>query len=286
MKEFNNKIVVVTGAASGMGQALAVQLSDLGCNLALCDINEKGLQNTLGMIKNKKVKVTTHYLDVSNREEFFKYADEVAKIHGGIDMVINNAGGVILSPLETITYEGFKWQMDTNFWSVVNGTQAFLPYLRKRKEGHLVNLSSIYGIMPGINVGAYNASKYAVKGFNECLAAELRNTSIKVTSIHPGGIKTAFARDAKFERCLDPFITKPAMIYIHDNWRFITTAEKAAAIIIKGIRKEKKKVLVGPDAKVFDWIARTFPGAIGPLVLLAENFYTNRYKKWVKKGKI
>ena len=147
MKILKNKTAAVTGAASGIGRMLAVNLANEGCNLALADIDASGLQETAKLIGDR-VKVTTHIVDVSRREQVFQYSNEAAGYHGGVDLIINNAGVCVGDFLDTIPLEDFEWLMGINFWGVVYGTMAFLPHLKKRPEGHVVNISSINGIMP------------------------------------------------------------------------------------------------------------------------------------------
>ena len=166
MKILNNKTAAITGAASGIGRMLAVNLAKEGCGLALSDINAPALQETAKLIGNR-VKVTTHVLDVSQREQVFRYADEAAESHGGVDLIINNAGVSVGDFLETIPLEDFEWLMGIDFWGVVYGTMAFLPHLKKRPEGHIVNISSINGILPNPNNGPYCCAKFAVKGYTK-----------------------------------------------------------------------------------------------------------------------
>lgn len=258
MKEFRNKVVAVTGAASGIGRMLAVKLAEEGCEVAISDINEDGLNETKKMVEDRGAIVSAHIVDVADREQVYRFADDVVKHHGGVDMIINNAGVSVAESVEDIKYEDFEWLFGINFWGVVYGSKAFLPYLKKRPEGHIVNISSINGIITWPNHSPYCAAKFAVKGFTEVLLQEMRETTIRVSCVHPGGIKTNIARNTRFYK-------SPGNQTSHDDAvkRFDkiarTTAEKAAEKIIAGIRKDKRRIMVGLDAHIMDWLTRLFP---------------------------
>ncbi len=259
MKILSDKVVVLTGAASGIGRALAKALAEKGCHLAISDINKEGLMDTAGLIAGEKVKVSTHVVDVANRQQVYDYAQDVMKEHGRVHIVINNAGVCVADSLESVSYEDFEWLMGINFWGVVYGTKAFLPYLKKQGEAHIVNISSINGILPNPYNGPYCAAKFAVKGFTETLSQELRGTSVKVSVVHPGGIKTNIVRNARFYRVANPQKTKQDVVDLFDRFIFKTTAEDAADVIITGIRRNKQRIMVGKDAIVMDALTRLFP---------------------------
>ena len=278
MKILKNKTAAVTGAASGIGRMLAVNLASEGCNLALADINASGLQETAELVGDR-VKVTTHIVDVSRREQVFQYADETAERHGGVDLIINNAGVAVGDFLETIPLEDFEWLMGINFWGVVYGTMAFLPHLKKRPEGHIVNISSINGIIPNPNNGPYCAAKFAVKGYTETLAQEMHKTGIHVSCVHPGGIKTNIARNARVNRAMFN-LTREKGENIYEEVVFRTTADDAAKIIISGIRRNKRRILVGADAKAIDLFTRLFPVTA---VTLSNMFSMRTARKYANK---
>jgi NAD(P)-dependent dehydrogenase (short-subunit alcohol dehydrogenase family) len=278
MKILKNKTAAVTGAASGIGRMLAVNLASEGCNLALADINASGLQETAEFVGDR-VKVTTHIVDVSRREQVFQYADETAERHGGVDLIINNAGVAVGDFLETIPLEDFEWLMGINFWGVVYGTMAFLPHLKKRPEGHIVNISSINGIIPNPNNGPYCAAKFAVKGYTETLAQEMHKTGIHVSCVHPGGIKTNIARNARVNRAMFN-LTREKGENIYEDVVFRTTADDAAKIIISGIRRNKRRILVGADAKAIDLFTRFFPVTA---VTLSNMFSMRTARKYANK---
>jgi len=278
MKILKNKTAAVTGAASGIGRMLAVNLASEGCNLALADINASGLQETAELVGDR-VKVTTHIVDVSRRKQVFQYADETAERHGGVDLIINNAGVAVGDFLETIPLEDFEWLMGINFWGVVYGTMAFLPHLKKRPEGHIVNISSINGIIPNPNNGPYCAAKFAVKGYTETLAQEMHKTGIHVSCVHPGGIKTNIARNARVNRAMFN-LTREKGENIYEEVVFRTTADDAAKIIISGIRRNKRRILVGADAKAIDLFTRFFPVTA---VTLSNMFSMRTARKYANK---
>jgi NADP-dependent 3-hydroxy acid dehydrogenase YdfG len=257
MKNLVNKVAAVTGAASGIGRALAVNLAAEGCCLALADIDEAGLQEMSELV-GAKVKVSTHRVDVSDRYQVFRFAEETGRIHGGVDLIINNAGVALGDFLESVPLEDFEWLMGINFWGVVYGTMAFLPFLKKRTEGHVVNISSINGILPNPNNGPYCSAKFAVKGYTETLAQEMHGSTICVSCVHPGGIKTNIARNTRFNRAMYS-LSKEKSISLYEEELFKTTSDEAARIIIKGIKLGKRRIMVGTDAKVLDFITRLFP---------------------------
>ncbi len=258
MTELSGKVVVVTGAGSGIGRALALALADKQCRLALSDIDESSLEATAALLP-ASTKYSLHQLDVASRGGVTRFADEVMQAHGEVHVLINNAGVTLIDRAESAAIEDFEWVMNINFWGVVYGTKAFLPHLRQAKEAHIVNISSLFGLMAMPLQSAYNASKFAVRGFTESLKMELSASAIKVSCVHPGGIKTAITRNARVaEEELDESREK-----LNADFDSIagTTAESAAAQIIRGIEKNKRRILIGKDAKVADWLVRHFPSS-------------------------
>ena len=258
MKHLSGKVVVITGAGSGIGRALAIRLAKEGCHLALSDIDTTRLQETGTLVSAFKVKVSCHQVDVSNKNQMYAHADEVAKTHGRVDMIINNAGVSVTDSVANVSYEDFEWLMGINFWGVVYGTKAFLPHLKKQVEGHVVNISSVNGFSPWPNHSPYCSSKFAVKGFTESLLQECDGSSIRVSCVHPGGIKTNIARNSRFHEAANKGIDKEAAVKFFDNKLAKTTADKAADIIVRGIQKNKRRILVGQDAFILDWMHRLF----------------------------
>jgi len=283
MKVLTDKTAAITGAASGIGRMLAVNLANQRCNLAIADIDEAGLNETAALIGDQ-VKVSTHIVDVSKREQVFRFAEEASLHHGGVDIIINNAGVALGDFLETVPLEDFEWLMGINFWGVVYGTMAFLPYLRKRPEGHVINISSLNGIMPNPNNGPYCAAKFAVKGYTETLAQELHGTNIKVSCVHPGGIKTNIAHNARFN-CSMYSLSREKAICLYEDELFWTTADEAARVIISGIKRNKRRILIGIDAKLLDLITRFFPVTAVTLSALFSRFIARTYARKELKEK-
>ena len=269
MKNFKNKVAAITGAASGMGRELAVELAQRGCHVALSDVNEAGLAETAALVRQHGVKVSTTKLDVAHREAVNAWADQVAAEFGQVNLVFNNAGVALGATLDKVKPADFEWIMGINFWGVVWGTQAFLPHLKKSGEGHVVNTSSLFGLMSQPTQGTYNASKFAVRGFTESLRQELdvENCGVSATCVHPGGIRTNIARSAK----LDPSMAKPGTDLEQARRRFdkllnTTTANSAARKMIRAVEKNQRRVLVGPDAVFLDKLVRLTGSWYQPLV--------------------
>ena len=249
MKSFQSKTVVITGAASGIGRALAIHFANLGSNLALNDFNEKELLATVEMLP-PSTNVMTTVFDVSQREAMFRFADEVQARFGRVDVMINNAGvSVVGYRADEILIEDYEWIFGINLWGMMYGSIAFLPFLRQQKEAALVNVSSIFGLhgIPGQT--PYATSKFAIRGFTESLALEeqVHKTGVAVSSVHPGGIKTNIARASRGAET-----EAEAIADFEKNFR--TSPERAAEIIIKGIRQKKLRILVGTDAHVFHFV--------------------------------
>ncbi|RZI83526.1 MAG: SDR family NAD(P)-dependent oxidoreductase [Rubrivivax sp.] len=269
MKNFKNKVAAITGAASGMGRELAVELAQRGCHVALSDVNEAGLAETASLVRQHGVKVSTTRLDVANREAVNAWADQVATEFGQVNLVFNNAGVALGATLDKVKPADFEWIMGINFWGVVWGTQAFLPHLKKSGDGHVVNTSSLFGLMSQPTQGTYNASKFAVRGFTESLRQELdvENCGVSATCVHPGGIRTNIAKAAK----LDPSMAKPGADLEAARRRFdkllnTTTANSAARKMIRAVEKNQRRVLVGPDAVFLDKLVRLLGSWYQPLV--------------------
>lgn len=272
MKSFNGKVAAITGAASGMGRTLAIELARRGCHVALSDVNEKGLAETALLAGKHGVKVTTARVNTASRDEIYAWADQVVSDHGKVNLIFNNAGVALSVPMESVKPEDFQWIMGINFWGVVWGSQAFLPYLKQSGEGHIINTSSLFGLLSVPLNGAYNSSKFAVRGYTEALRMELDMTKsgVSATCVHPGGIRTNIARDARMDPASEKLTGVPAAVAIKrfDKMLNTTTAEKAALIILKAVEKNKRRVLVGPDAWFLDKLVRFVGSWYQPLVLM------------------
>lgn len=247
MKNFSNKVVVITGAGSGIGRALAVNLAGKGARLALSDVNDAGLNETAALAKDAGAPdVHTAHLDVADRAAFTAYAAEVADHFGQVNVIVNNAGVALAGDAVDLSYDDMEWIVGINFWGVVHGTKEFLPHLIASGDGHVVNLSSLFGLLAMPGQSAYNATKFAVRGFTEAVREEMliAGHKVGVTSVHPGGIKTAIARSARVSDKED----KAATAKLFDEKLAKMTPERAAEIIVKGITKNQARVLVGLDA--------------------------------------
>ncbi len=257
MKQLQGKVAAVTGAASGIGRALAINLANEGCSLALSDVNEKGLAETAEMVGDR-VRVTTHVVDVADRKQVEAYASATAKEHGGVDIVINNAGVTVADTLEDVSYDDFEWVFNIDFWGVVYGTKAFLPLLKNRPKGYIVNISSINGMVPFPLNGPYNSAKFAVRGFNMTLIQELKNTNVQIMSVHPGGVKTGIVSNARFRKLPNEKLSQTDFANRFDAIAQ-TTADQAAKKIVSGMKKNKQRLFVGSDAKFMATMSRLLP---------------------------
>lgn len=252
------RVAAITGAGSGIGRALATGLALRGFDLALSDVSQAGLNATAASLTHAGVKVTTSIVDVADRQAMEAWAKEVVDTFGQINMVFNNAGVTVVDSVEHISTENFRWLMDINFWGVVNGTQSFLPYLREVEQAHIINTSSIFGVVASARQAAYNASKFAVRGFTEALSQELADTHIKVSCILPGGIKTKIVDHSRYyaednetpthEEMSEQFRRDAALL-----------PREAASIILHGIEKGDSHILVGNDAKAMALGQRLMP---------------------------
>ncbi|MCQ6261206.1 SDR family NAD(P)-dependent oxidoreductase [Alcanivorax sp. MM125-6] len=272
MKHFNDKVAVVTGAGSGIGRALARQLADAGAKLALADINETGLRETANELGLDESRLITEAFDVADREAVYRFAERVAGHFGAVHLVINNAGVALGATVERMTYEDFEWLMGINFWGVVYGTKAFLPHLKAAGEGHIVNVSSVFGLIGVPTQSAYNAAKFAVRGFTESLCQELEMEGGKVscTSVHPGGIKTNIARNARMAEGMEHITGDPEKARRDFEKMFRTTPDEAARTILKGVRGNKRRVLIGSDARAIDSMQRLMPTAYQRIMVAGQ----------------
>ena len=254
MEGFAGKVAAVTGAGSGIGQALALELARSGALVAISDVDTEGLAQTEEQLKAIGAPVRSDRLDVTEREAFQIYADQIEEHFGKVNQIYNNAGIAFTGDVEITEFKDIERVMDVDFWGVVNGTKAFLPHLIASGDGHIVNVSSLFGLMSMPGQAAYNSAKFAVRGFTEALRQELvlNRDPVKVTSVHPGGIKTAIARNGLTAEGVDP----EAQYRFFDKRLASTTPQRAAEIILEAVRKNKARVLVGQDAVVLDLIVR------------------------------
>ncbi len=269
MKNLTDKVAAITGAASGIGRALALALAQQGCHIALSDLDEKGLAETASRASSYGVKVTTTTLNVADKDAVHAWADTVVNDHGKVNMIFNNAGVALGGTVEDTDYSDYEWIIDINMWGVVYGTKAFLPYIQQAGEGHIVNISSIFGIFAQPTQSAYNMSKFAVRGFTESLRQELDlgKTNVSATCVHPGGIKTNIAKNARMNKSVEKLTGDDAeKARKQFDAMFMTTPEQAAKTILNAVTKNKRRVLIGPDAKVLDIMQRSLPMAYQKIV--------------------
>lgn len=254
-------VAVVTGAASGIGRALANRLATEKMSLALADVDEAGLEKTAREIAermgDKRVAVTTHRVDVADAKRMEEFALEVVQQHERVTLLINNAGVALYGFFEEITIADFEWLMGINFWGVVHGVRNFLPVLRRQPRAHIVNVSSIYGIISPSGQSAYSASKFAVRGFTEVLRHELEGSSVGVSCVHPGGIRTPIAKNARIGAGVHSSIRELNLARFDRH--AITSPEEAAYIILRGVKRNEPRILVGPDAIRIDRLQRLLP---------------------------
>jgi NADP-dependent 3-hydroxy acid dehydrogenase YdfG len=270
MKTFDNKVAAITGAASGIGRSLAIELARRGCNLSLSDLNTDALGETADGARAHGVKVTTAALDVADRDAIYAWAERTDADHGPANLVFNNAGVALGASIEGASDEDLHWIMDINYWGVVHGTRAFLPQLRASGDGHVINISSVFGIAAVPSQGAYNATKFAVRGFTECLRQELEisGAPVSATCVHPGGIKTNIARAARFDTDSMQALTGRGADDAKQRFEklFRTTADTAAKTIIRGVERNARRVLIGADAHAIDLAVRLMPTAYQRIV--------------------
>jgi short-subunit dehydrogenase len=251
----------ITGAASGIGRALAIEFAGRGCDLALADRDEAGLKALADEI-GKQRKVTVHRVDVGEAGDIAQFARDATSAHPQLNIVINNAGVALMGTFEEIDQAQMQWLFDINFWGVVHGTRAFLPHLKTLAEAHIVNVSSIFGIIAPPGQSAYAAAKFAVRGFSESVRHELAvaGSPVKLSVVHPGGIATAIARNSRTGVGVTDNARRSQMIERFET-AAKTTPKDAALRIIKGIEKNEPRILIGNDARFMDLLQRFRPGA-------------------------
>ncbi|OMB89995.1 acetoin dehydrogenase [Mycobacterium colombiense] len=254
MDTFAGKVAVVTGAGSGIGQALAVELGRAGAKVAISDVDTAGLAQTAEQLTAIGAAFKSDRLDVTEREAFLAYADAVNVHFGKVNQIYNNAGITFIGSIEDSRFKDIERVIDVDYWGVVNGTKAFLPHLIASGDGHVINISSALGLFSAPGQAAYVAAKFAVRGFTEALHQEMARAGhpVRVTTVHPGGIKTAFARNATGVEGLD----HAELASLFEEQQAKTTPQRAAQLILDGVRKNQPRVLVGPDVKAMDLLVR------------------------------
>lgn len=262
MKTLSGKVVAITGAGSGIGRASAHAFAREGCALSLSDIDERAVQETAAQLGPLGVQVLASRVDVGSFEEVQAWADATQRRFGRVNVIVNNAGVALSGSVAALSIADYEWIMRINFWGVVYGTKAFLPLLEASGEGHVVNVSSVFGLTAQPLMSGYNASKLAVRGFTESLRQdlELAGSCVSATCVHPGGIRTNIAKAARVDASVAAMTGRDARDATQEFERtFFTTPERAAADIVDGVRRDRRRVLIGPDARLYDWSARLMP---------------------------
>jgi len=268
-----DRVAVITGAASGIGRALARAFAARGTALALCDLDETGLAETASTCT---VPLITARVDVADAASVAAFAERTLKELGGADLVINNAGVTTCQTFIDMTRGDFEWVMNVDFWGVVNGCRAFLPHLLERGSGHLVNISSIFGIIGYPTQSAYCAAKFAVRGFTESLRQELKGTGVAVVCVHPGGIRTNIVRRARFYKTVAGHDDHATFIRRFEAMAG-TSPERAAEAILTGIAKGRSRIRIGADAHLLDRVARLFPSGYARIIDYLSHKGRNRH---------
>jgi NAD(P)-dependent dehydrogenase (short-subunit alcohol dehydrogenase family) len=272
MRNLKDRVAVVTGGASGIGRATSILLAGEGCDVAISDVNEEGLLETAAEIEALGRKVSSKILDVSDREAMEVYPEQVLSEHGHVHVVFNNAGVAANDLFVGGDLADLEWVMGINFWGVVYGTKYFLPHLLEQDEGHLVNMSSIFGLGGVPAQSSYCSAKFAVRGFTEAVRAEHLDSNVHFSLVMPGGVATNIAVNARYRRGFDGRTHEEGIERFAELAR--TTPEKAATTIVRGIKRNKARILVGMDARFLDKLIRVMP--VGYQWLADKLFYRDR----------
>jgi len=263
MRSLSGKVAVVTGAGHGIGRETAIALADKGCRLAICDVDEAALGSAREALADAGATVTAHLVDVSNRAQVEQFASDVVATHGEAHILINNAGVTVYASFEEHEIEDLEWILGVNLWGVIYGCKYFLPHLKASGEGHIVNLSSVFGIIAPPLQTSYVASKFAVRGFSESLRAELADDNVGVTSVHPGAIKTNIIRNARLVTDTHSQL-RDATQRLFD--RLGTTPDVVAERIVKAIEYNSPRVLITKEARMADALKRLMPATADGIV--------------------
>lgn len=269
MKNLRGIVAVVTGAGSGIGRGLALELAGRGAHLALADVNTAAAEETRGLAAaaNSGITVKTYALDVGDAAAVENFAQRVQKDFGHAALLINNAGVALFGTFAEVSIADMEWLMRINYWGVIYGCKFFMPLLEREPEAHIVNISSVFGLIAPAGQTAYGSSKFAVRGFSQSLRLELKaaGSRVEVTCVHPGGIKTNVANAARVGAGTDPAARTVAKELFNKVVK--TTPEEAAKVIVGGILANKPRVLIGSDAWQIDRIQRLFPVKCGDMLM-------------------
>jgi len=262
MRKLEGKVAVVTGAGSGIGRETALALGGKGCRLALCDLNQDSIDELSAELQSAGVFVTTHHVDVADKAQMQAFADDVVAAHGGVQILVNNAGVTVYGSFEDHSLEDFEWIVGVNLWGVVYGCKFFVPHLKAAGEGHIVNLSSVFGIIAPPLQTSYVATKFAIRGFSESLRAELGEHNIGVTSVHPGTIQTNIVRDARSATTSEALRINAQRLFD----RLGTSPDVVATRVVKAIEYNSPRVLITTETRVADALKRFMPATTDGIV--------------------
>ena len=262
MQKLEGKVAVVTGAGSGIGRETALALGNKGCRLALCDVNQDALDELAGELGAAGVHVTTQRVDVADRQQMEAFAVNVVKTHGAAHVLVNNAGVSVIASFEDQSLEDFEWVVGVNLWGVIHGCKYFVPHLKAAGGGHIVNLSSVFGIIAPPLQTSYVATKFAIRGFSESLRAELADHNIGVTSVHPGTIQTNIVRDARLVTTSEAVRENTQRLFD----RLGTSPDVVAARVVKAIEYNSPRVLITTESRVADALKRFMPATTDGIV--------------------
>ncbi|MCW2615696.1 MAG: putative oxidoreductase SadH [Frankiales bacterium] len=266
MREYLGRTAVITGAGSGIGRALALELAGRGARLAVSDVDEVAAKDTAEACRSRGASAHSWQLDVADRDAVFAHAGDVVEHFGAAHLLVNNAGVALHGAVAELTDADMRWVMEIDYWGVVHGSQAFLPHLAASGEGQLANVSSVFGLISVPKQAAYNAAKFAVRGFTEALRQEVRldGLPVSVSCIHPGGVRTAIARSARVTASEDSDRTAAVFDQLAR-----TSPAAAARSIVRGLRRDRARILVGPDAYVMAGLPRLLGARYGAVVAAA-----------------
>jgi NAD(P)-dependent dehydrogenase (short-subunit alcohol dehydrogenase family) len=271
MENFSNKVAVITGAGSGMGRYLAILLAKAGANIAACEINKTSLAETVAMLADYQVKVSSHILDVADKAAIETLPEQVIAEHGAVDLVFNNAGVTVDSAFEDLSENDWDWVFNINLQGVINSSRAFLPHLKQRPEAALINTSSIFGMIALERQSVYHTAKFAVRGFTECLAKEMKGSNVQIHCVHPGHIGTNIVTNGRMNKSEESANSMQRLVgkvmglgnsqeelaaFFRNNGMH---ASRASQIILDGVRKNRSRIMVGADAKLMDLSQRLTP---------------------------